>query len=99
MQALKTRRSGQPHPFVTGPASEARYLTVAAECANARAAALTQPLVRDPDDRAGAHTWRLGQHPFHLGGVHVGAAPDDDLALAAHHPQVAARLDFSQIAA
>jgi metallo-beta-lactamase class B len=42
MQALKTRRSGQPHPFVTGAASEARYLTVAAECAKARAAALTE---------------------------------------------------------
>jgi metallo-beta-lactamase class B len=33
--ALKTRRPGQPHPFVTGPDSEQRYLTVAAECAKA----------------------------------------------------------------
>jgi metallo-beta-lactamase class B len=33
--ALKTRKPGQPHPFVTGAQTEQRYLTVAAECAKA----------------------------------------------------------------
>ena len=33
--ALKMRRPGQPHPFVTGQESEQRYLKVAAECAKA----------------------------------------------------------------
>ncbi len=42
MPALKARKAGQPHPFITGAASEARYLTVAAECAKARAAALNE---------------------------------------------------------
>ena len=36
--ALKARKPGQPNPFVTGPDSERRYLTVAAECAKAMAA-------------------------------------------------------------
>jgi metallo-beta-lactamase class B len=33
--ALKARKPGEPNPFVTGAASEQRYLTVAAECAKA----------------------------------------------------------------
>jgi len=39
IQALKMRKPDQPHPFVTGPQSVARYLTVAAECAKGRASA------------------------------------------------------------
>ena len=42
MQALKARRAAQPHPFVTGPGSVTRYLTVAAECAKGRASALVE---------------------------------------------------------
>src|SRR5579864_9264205 len=34
--ALKARKPGDPNPFVTGAASEQRFLTVAAECAKAR---------------------------------------------------------------
>lgn len=48
MEALKSRRSGQPHPFATGPMTVARYLTVAAECAKARARALVEPRQSDP---------------------------------------------------
>lgn len=33
--ALKSRRPGDPNPFVTGPESAQRFLTVAAECAKA----------------------------------------------------------------
>ena len=33
--ALARRRAGDPHPYVIGPESIARYLTVAAECAKA----------------------------------------------------------------
>ncbi len=33
--ALKARKPGAPNPFVTGPESERRFLTVAAECAKA----------------------------------------------------------------
>lgn len=33
--ALKSRKPGDPNPFVTGPGSEQRFLTVAAECAKA----------------------------------------------------------------
>lgn len=33
--ALKARKPGDPNPFVTGPDSEQRFLTVAAECARA----------------------------------------------------------------
>lgn len=36
--ALKARKPGEPNPFVTGPDSEQRFLTVAAECAKAMAA-------------------------------------------------------------
>jgi hypothetical protein len=35
--ALKVRKPGDPNPFVTGPDSEQRFLTVAAECARAMA--------------------------------------------------------------
>ena len=35
LPALATRRAGEPHPYVVGPASVARYLTVAEECAKA----------------------------------------------------------------
>jgi metallo-beta-lactamase class B len=42
IQALKARKAGQPHPFATGPASMARYLTVAAECAKGRGSALIE---------------------------------------------------------
>jgi hypothetical protein len=42
IQALKARKAGQPHPFATGPASMARYLTVAAECAKGRASAIIE---------------------------------------------------------
>jgi metallo-beta-lactamase class B len=42
IQALKARKVGQPHPFATGPASMARYLTVAAECAKGRGSALIE---------------------------------------------------------
>ena len=33
--ALRERKTGDPNPFVTGPDSEQRFLTVAAECARA----------------------------------------------------------------
>jgi len=42
MNALKMRKPGDPHPFATGANSVQRYLTVAAECAKARATALTE---------------------------------------------------------
>ena len=45
--ALKSRRPEQ-HPFATGPMTVARYLTVAAECARARARALVEPPPADP---------------------------------------------------
>jgi metallo-beta-lactamase class B len=35
LPALAARRAGEPHPYVVGPASVARYLTVAEECAKA----------------------------------------------------------------
>jgi len=35
LPALAARRAGQPHPYVVGQASVARYLTVAEECARA----------------------------------------------------------------
>jgi hypothetical protein len=35
LPALAARRAGEPHPYVVGPASIARYLTVAEECARA----------------------------------------------------------------
>lgn len=35
LPALATRRTGDPHPYVVGPDSVARYLTVAEECAKA----------------------------------------------------------------
>lgn len=35
LPALAARRPGDPHPYVVGPASIARYLTVAEECARA----------------------------------------------------------------
>jgi metallo-beta-lactamase class B len=42
MSALKMRKPGDPHPFATGANSVQRYLTVAAECAKARATALAE---------------------------------------------------------
>lgn len=38
IEALKARKPGDPNPFVTGAESEARFLTVAAECAKAMGA-------------------------------------------------------------
>ncbi len=35
LPAMLTRRAGDPHPYVVGPDSVARYLTVAEECAKA----------------------------------------------------------------
>jgi metallo-beta-lactamase class B len=35
LPAMATRRAGDPHPYVVGPDSVARYLTVAEECAKA----------------------------------------------------------------
>ena len=48
MEALKARRAQQPHPFVTGPMTVARYMTVASQCAQARARALVEPRPSDP---------------------------------------------------
>jgi metallo-beta-lactamase class B len=45
--ALKSRAPDK-HPFATGPMTVARYMTVAAECAHARARALVEPAPSDP---------------------------------------------------
>jgi metallo-beta-lactamase class B len=36
LERLKTRRSGQPHPFVVGPQGYQRFLTVMSECTQAQ---------------------------------------------------------------
>jgi metallo-beta-lactamase class B len=40
LPALRTRRAGQPHPYVIGTESVRAYLTVANECAQAALATL-----------------------------------------------------------
>ena len=47
MDAMKSRRPDQ-HPFASGPMTVARYLTVASECARARARAIVEPRPDDP---------------------------------------------------
>jgi len=47
MTALKSRTPDK-HPFATGPITVARYMTVAAQCAHARARALVEPRPSDP---------------------------------------------------
>ena len=47
MDAMKSRRPDQ-HPFASGPMTVGRYLTVASECARARARAIVEPSPSDP---------------------------------------------------
>jgi metallo-beta-lactamase class B len=48
IEALKSRTGQQPHPFATGPATVARYMAVASQCAQARGRALVEPRPIDP---------------------------------------------------
>jgi hypothetical protein len=47
IEALKSRTPDK-HPFVTGPATVARYMAVASQCAQARGRALVEPRPIDP---------------------------------------------------
>jgi metallo-beta-lactamase class B len=47
IEALKSRTPDK-HPFVTGPMTVARFMTVASQCAQARARALVEPKQIDP---------------------------------------------------
>jgi hypothetical protein len=58
--------------------------------------ALTEPLVGMTDDRARGNTRVEVKNPLHLGRVHVGPTPDDEVGLAVLHDQ-AAIVDAAEI--